>query len=160
MRASKHCAEFIAGFEGGQSKDGLFHPYFDKAGGLWTVGYGHTEGVTRRTKALTKKQAIDLLNHDLNHAYAPAVEAQLFAYRIRRFLNQNQFDALVSLAYNLGPGILSPIHTVGQELKAKDWHAAADSFLLYNHGANGRVLAGLTRRRKAERKLFLTVGKP
>lgn len=155
MRASKHCAEFIATFEGGQSKDGLFHAYYDRVGRAWTVGYGHTEGVTSRTKALTKKQAEDLLEHDLNHAYAPAVEAQLFAYRVRRFLVGDAFDALVSFAYNLGPGILSPIHTIGQELKAKHWRKAADAFLLYDHGANGRKERGLTLRREAERKLFM-----
>jgi lysozyme len=159
MFASKHCAEFIADFEGGQSPDGLFHPYFDRDGRVWTIGYGHTAGVSRNSKPLTKKQATDLLDHDLNHAYAPAVEGQLYAYRIRRFLTQNQFDALVSLAYNLGPGILSPIHTIGQELKAKHWQKAADAFLLYDH-SGGRVLAGLTRRRKAERALFLKGMKP
>jgi lysozyme len=166
MHASKHCAEFITGFEGGQSRDGKFHPYFDRIGGLWTIGYGHTEGVTSRTKPLTKKQAEDLLDHDLNHAYAPAVEAQLYAYRIRRYLNQNEFDALVSFAYNLGPGILSPIHTIGEELRAvgkaktkagrvQHLDKAADAMLLYDHGANGQHEPGLTRRRKAERTLFL-----
>jgi lysozyme len=159
MQASKHCAEFIADFEGGQSSDGLFHAYYDRDGRIWTIGYGHTAGVSRKSKPLTKKQATDLLDHDLNHTYAPAVEGQLYAYRIRRFMTQNQFDALVSLAYNLGPGILSPIHTIGQELKAKHWHGAADAFLLYNH-SGGRVLVGLTRRRQAERALFLKGMKP
>jgi lysozyme len=155
MKASKHCADFIAGFEGGQSKDGLFHPYFDSIGGVWTVGFGHTEGVTRHTKPLTLKQTEELLTHDLNHAYAPAVDAQLHAYHARTLVGQNGFDALVSLAYNCGVGILSPIHTIGQALKKHDLKAAADAFLLYNHGANGRVEPGLTRRRKAERALFL-----
>jgi lysozyme len=155
MKASKHCAEFIADFEGGQSRDGLFRPYFDRVGRVWTIGYGHTEGVTRRSKPLTKKQAEDLLTHDLNHAYAPAVDAQLHAYHVRTLVGQNGFDALCSFAYNLGVGILSPIHTIGQALKKHDLKAAADAFLLYDHGANGLREPGLTTRRKAERKLFL-----
>jgi lysozyme len=153
MEASKNCAKFIAGFEGGQSKDGLFHPYFDKTGRVWTIGYGHTSGVGPKSRPLTKKQATALLLHDINHAYAPAVNAQLHAYHVRRFLNQNQFDALVSLAYNLGPGILAPTHTIGEKLKARDWKGVAAAFELYVF--SGRVkLAGLVRRRKAERALF------
>src|SRR4051812_2407045 len=116
MQASKHCAEFIADFEGGQSRDGLFHPYFDSLGGIWTIGYGHTEGVTRHSKPLTKTQALKLLKTDLNKKYAPAVDAQLHAYHVRTKLSQNAFDALVSLAYNLGTGIVGPTHTIGQAL--------------------------------------------
>jgi lysozyme len=153
MRASRHCAEMIAGFEGGQGPDGKFHPYWDSAGNVWTIGYGHTGGVSHDSKPLTKAEAEALLEHDLNHAYAPAVAGQLAAYGIHTF-NRNRFDALVSLAYNLGPGILAPVHTVGAELKAHHWRKAADAILLYDF-AGGRKLAGLTRRREAERALFL-----
>jgi lysozyme len=154
MQASANCAKFIAAFEGGQSRDRLFHPYYDRTGRVWTIGYGHTEGVGPKSRPLTKKQATSLLLHDINHAYAPAVDAQLHAYGIRKYLNQNQFDALVSLAYNLGPGILAPIHTIGADLRARNWEAAANAFRLYVF--SGRVkLAGLVRRREAERALFL-----
>jgi lysozyme len=154
MQASENCAKFIADFEGGQSRDGLFHPYWDSLGGVWTIGYGHTEGVTRNSRPLTKAQALKLLRDDLNKKYAPAVDQQLHAYHVRKLLSQNAFDALVSLAYNLGAGILGPSHTIGQALEKHDLRAAADAFLLYDH-AGGRKVAGLTRRRKAERALFL-----
>jgi lysozyme len=154
MQASKHCAEFIADFEGGQSRDGLFHPYFDSLGGVWTQGYGHTEGVTQHSKPWTKAKALQVLHDDLNHKYAPAVDQQLHAYHVRRLLSQNAFDALVSFAYNLGTGILGPSHTIGEALAKHDLKGAADAMLLYDR-AGGRKVAGLTRRRQAERKLFL-----
>lgn len=155
VKASAHCAEFIAGFEGGQSRDGLFHPYFDRLGRIWTIGFGHTEGVTARSKPLTLKQAQALLLKDLNSKYAPAVDRQLHAYHVRKLISQNAFDALVSFAYNLGPGELGPSHTIGQKLQAHDLHGAADAILLYDRAANGSRPPGLTRRRHAERALFL-----
>jgi lysozyme len=154
VRASKRCAEFVAGFEGGESRDGYFHPYFDDLGGVWTQGYGHTEGVTAKSRPWSKAKAQQVLRDDLNKKYAPAVDEQLHAYHVRRLLSQNAFDALVSLAFNLGTGIIGPSHTIGQALEKHDLKAAADAFLLYDH-AGGRKVAGLTRRRKAERALFL-----
>lgn len=122
-------------------------PYQDSVG-VWTIGYGHTEGVGPGTPHITEPQASALLTRDLNRKYAPAVNA------LRLPLNQNQFDALVPFGYNLGVGIFGPSHTIGQALRRKAWRAAADSMLLYDK-AGGRVLEGLRRRRVAERALFL-----
>jgi hypothetical protein len=69
-------------------------------------------------------------------------------------LNQHQFDALVSFVYNLGPGAIAPGTGIGRALRARAWRRAADEMLRWNR-AGGRVLAGLTRRREAERALFL-----
>jgi hypothetical protein len=69
--------------------------------------------------------------------------------------NQNQFDALTSFVYNVGPGGVATSTGVGRALRAKNWKSAAEHLLDWDK-AGGRTLAGLTRRRRAERKLFLT----
>ncbi|WP_395225489.1 lysozyme [Salmonella sp. SKLX100676] len=69
-------------------------------------------------------------------------------------LTQGQFDALVSFAYNLGARTLSS-STLLRKLNAGDYAGAADEFLRWNK-AGGKVLNGLTRRREAERALFLS----
>lgn len=133
----------IAEFEGC-----ILRPYRD-AVGVWTIGYGHTEHVGPHSPALPSKQAaLELLHNDLDHKYAPPVA------RLGVPLNQHQFDALVSLSYNLGPGILGKGHTLGAALARRDYAAAANAILLYDY-AGGRKLAGLTRRRRAERALFV-----
>jgi lysozyme len=133
----------IAEFEGC-----ILHPYRD-AVGVWTIGYGHTENVGPHTPPLASQaRAMELLRLDLNRKYAPPVT------RLGLPLNQHQYDALVSLSYNLGPGILDSGHTLGQRLRDHDWTGAANAILLYDN-AGGHKLAGLTRRRQAERALFL-----
>lgn len=132
----------ITGFEGY-----VGHPYRD-AVGVWTIGYGHTEGVGPNSRSITHQEAISLLKDDLRRKYEPYVNA------LNLPLTQSQFDALVSFVYNLGPGPLGRGHTMGDALRARKWHDAANAFLLYDH-AGGRVLEGLRRRRVAERALFL-----
>ena len=68
-------------------------------------------------------------------------------------LSQNQFDALVSLTYNIGSTAFKN-STLLKKLNAKDFTGAADQFLRWNKGG-GKVLKGLVRRREAERALFL-----
>lgn len=147
---SRQGADFIAEFEGC-----VLHPYNDAAGNA-TIGIGHlihTGPVTKldayRYPSFTRRDAETLLLADAEKA-ARAVAA------IRPVItNQARFDALVSLAFNLGTGILDPSHTVGAELRKRNRGTAADAFLMYDH-AGGKQLAGLTRRRKAERHLFLS----
>ena len=124
-------------------------PYRDPVG-VWTIGYGHTEGVGPHTPRVTERQASELLERDLRQKYEPHIERLPFA----KFLNQNQFDALVSFVYNLGPGAIAAGTGIGRALRAHEWHRAADEMLRWNI-AGGQVFAGLTRRREAERKLFL-----
>ena len=69
-------------------------------------------------------------------------------------LTQNEFDALVSLIYNIGSGNFKS-STLLRILNQKKYDAAANQFLRWNK-AGGRVLAGLTKRREHERELFLT----
>jgi lysozyme len=148
MRVSQAGINLIKEFEGF-----VGHPYQDMVG-VWTIGYGHTEGVTRRSPHISEHQASQLLERDLNSKYAAAVN------RLGVALNQNEFDALVCFVYNLGTGIIGPDHTIGKDLrKPKAGHGVwrnqvADDILLYDHAGSHRV-PGLTRRRQAERELFL-----
>lgn len=134
--------DFIKSFEGYRG-----HPYRD-AVGVWTIGYGHTRGVGPRSTFLTERAATALLAEDLRLIYEPPVK------RLGLNLTQGQFDALVSAVYNLGPGVLEPGRSLGSALHRGDMRAAADALLLYDK-AGGRTLPGLTRRRQAERRMFL-----
>jgi lysozyme len=122
-------------------------PYKDMVG-VWTIGYGHTEGVSASSKQLTERQASQLLRQDLDKKYAPSVSA------VGASLRQCQFDALVSFVYNCGPGAVSDQTKIGRALRERRWAEAGDHLLEWNK-AGGRPVEGLTRRRKAERALFL-----
>lgn len=108
--------------------------------GVWTIGYGHTAGV-KEGQTITQEQANTYLLLDLAK-YERHVAATGLV------LNQNQFDALVSFTYNCGNGNLKTL------IKNRTLDQIAEALLLYNK-SNGKVLAGLVRRRQAERELFL-----
>jgi lysozyme len=144
MKTSEAGVALIKEFEGFPYNG---RPYQDIVK-VWTIGYGHTEGVGPSTKPVTVQQASDLLQEDLDKKYAPAVNA------LQLPLGQHQFDALVSFVYNCGPGAISAGTGVGKALRTKQWQAAADGLLQWNK-AGGSPVEGLTRRRKAERALFL-----
>lgn len=114
---------------------------------IWTIGYGHT-GNVKEGDSITKAEADELLDKDL----------QTFRNGVKRLvkvpLNENQFGALVSFAYNLGLGSLQN-STLLKLLNAGDYDGAADQFLRWNK-SKGKVLTGLVRRREAERAVFLT----
>jgi len=121
--------------------------------GIWTIGYGTTAdaGVGIAPAAgmtITEAQASEYLRR--------AVEKFAAAIRpaITMPVNENQFGALVSLAYNIGPAAFEK-STLLKKLNSGDYAGAADQFARWNK-AGGKVLAGLTRRRAAERDLFLT----
>lgn len=121
--------------------------YFDSVG-VATIGYGTTAAVIGSVPATcTRLQAEGWLRLGLERDYEPAIRA------LGVPLNPNQFDALCSFVYNLGPGSME--WDVGRLLRARDYTGAANAMLQYDH-AGGMVLAGLTRRREAERALFLT----
>src|SRR4051794_33896677 len=75
-------------------------PYQDMVG-VWTIGYGHTEGVKPQSQPLSEPKACELLGQDLNRKYGPSVDG------VGVDLGQHQFDALVSFVYNCGPGAVS-----------------------------------------------------
>lgn len=108
---------------------------------MLTIGYGHTAGV-RAGHKITQAQADALLVSDM-----VKYEDKVNKYSKYNF-NQNEFDAMVSFAYNVGS--IDKLTAGGTRTKAQ----IAPKILVYNK-ANGKVLAGLTRRRKAEHTLFI-----
>jgi lysozyme len=114
--------------------------------GVWTIGYGSTFGVHPGDR-ITPAEAETLLIKDLDQ-FEKGV-----AKLVKVPLSTNQFSALVSFAYNLGLGALEE-STLLRVLNKGDYQAAANELLRWDK-ANGVPLAGLTRRRKAERELFL-----
>jgi lysozyme len=119
----------------------------------WTIGYGHTKGVTPNM-VITKAQAEEFLSEDLEWV------EDAIKRRVLVPLNQNQYDALASWIYNLGEGNLR-ISNLLRLLNNGDYEGAADEFLKWNKQRNKKtgqleVLSGLTKRREKERELFLT----
>lgn len=131
--------------------------------GVWTIGTGHTSaaGDPKVSKGLkiTAWEADQILSRDLG-----TVENTVNG-NVRVPLNQNEFDALVSLVFNIG-GAAFRGSTVLRKLNAGDRAGAADAFLAWNKitkGGKKVALEGLTSRRKAERAQFLApvaVAKP
>jgi lysozyme len=115
--------------------------------GVLTIGYGHTGGV-KEGDLITEQKAEQLLQDDLKKFENGVLRL------VRVPLTQNQFDALVSFAFNLGVGNLGK-STLLKMLNDRDYKGAAGQFIRWNKAA-GKELAGLTRRRIAESELFLS----
>ena len=157
MRIGKAGLDLIKSFEGyhkaqpdGSCKaylDTLVRPQLRSPGykGLWTIGWGNTgPNVTEGTHWSRRQAERELLKMVARHE-----KAVMNVVKVP--LDQNEFDALVSLSYNMGIG---KAKTLISKLNKGDKKGAANAFLLYNK-AGGRVVKGLVRRREAERKLFL-----
>lgn len=137
MKISETGLNLIKSFEGCR-----LTAYTDAAG-VWTIGWGHT-GDVHAGQTITQAEADTLLAHDLEK-----YEAKVDKYNGTYGWNQNEFDALVSFAYNIG----SIDQLTANGTRSRDVIAA--KMLEYNK-AGGKVLAGLTKRRAAEQGLFLT----
>lgn len=111
--------------------------------GVYTIGYGHTEGVYPGQK-ITREDAEAFLKKDLKR-----FEDHVNDYNKKYNFNQNQFDALVSFAYNIG--CIDQLTQNGTRSK----YQIADMMLEYIK-AGGTVLPGLINRRREERQLFIT----
>ena len=136
----KIAAPFIAKFEGCEL-DAYKCP-----AGVWTIGYGHTSGVYEGMK-ISQMEADALLAEDLVKFAAELIP--LVTVKV----SENQYIALMSFAYNVGTTNFRR-SSVLRNLNKGAITAAANAFLLWNK-AGGKVLAGLNKRRNAERKLFL-----
>lgn len=116
--------------------------------GVWTIGVGHTKDVTEHDE-ITYEQSRDLLRRDLElvrHDLAPFINVGV---------TQGQFIALISLAFNVGVSyVIHQCPKLMRALNAGDVEKAAHEFLDIDK-ANGVKLAGLTRRRQSEARLFL-----
>ena len=146
MNISERGVELIKSFESYRG-----YPYYDSVK-VPTIGYGTTyypdgRRVRISDAPVTEAQATELLMANLV-SFERAIEDALQVE-----VTQSQFDALVSFAYNVGAGAAAG-STLMRRLNAGDVRGAADQFLRWNK-AGGVVLRGLTRRREAERALFL-----
>ena len=114
--------------------------------GVWTIGYGHTGPEVVKGRTITIEEAQDLLAMDIRTA------ATFVNNVVAVALSQEEFDALVDFAFNLGRGRLEE-STLLHELNAGNFAAAAAQFEVWDR-AGGAVVAGLLRRRQAEAALF------
>ncbi|WP_336704375.1 lysozyme [Chryseobacterium indologenes] len=143
MKTSQKGINLIVSFEGFSAK-----PYLDSAG-IPTIGYGNTyypggKKVTMKDPAITKEKGAELFA-----AVLPTYE-KIVNSKVKAPLTQNQFDALVSHAYNTGgsDGLFSLVNKKAGESEIRNW------FTTKYITAGGKVLNGLIRRRKAEADLF------
>jgi lysozyme len=135
-----------AGFDLIKQFEGLRLEAYRCPAGVWTIGYGHT-GDVREGMKITEHQADPILDVDLD-IFERGVKSMLTVP-----LNENQFSALVSLAFNIGLGAFRD-STLLKRVNAGLPNAAAKEFSRWVH-AKGKVLPGLVSRREAEAKLFL-----
>ncbi len=129
----------------------FFEDYADKAYRKfphepWTCGFGHTKGVTETTTC-TPEIALQWLKEDV-------AEASVVVNILGVILTQHQFDALVSLAYNIGVGNFAKAIGLHDALTAKQWGSVAGHILSFDH-VNGAPDKGLLRRRELEKAVFL-----
>jgi lysozyme len=139
MKISPRGIELIKRFEGLRLKA------YKDAGGVLTIGYGHTGPDVKPGLTIDREQAEALLRKDLAR----------FEAGVRRHAaaaGQDRFDALVSFAFNVGLAAFAR-STLLRKHKAGDFVGAADQFPRWIR-AGGRVLPGLKRRRAAERALY------
>ena len=124
--------------------------YFPTPDDVLTIGYGHTK-TAKPGMTITMHEADLLLLDDIHW-----VEAVVNTY-VKVTLNQNQYDALCSFVYNIG-GTQFKKSTLLRKLNEMDYVGASYQFKRWNK-QNGKVLKGLSRRRKVESELFDRVDK-
>jgi len=159
MKISEAGLQLIKSFEGCHSS-----PYRCPAA-LWTAGYGHVL-YPDQARLKTNERSSYLLKPEHNRVFDYDEIDQLLEKDIKRFEDgvsrlcpasndrQSNFDAVVSLAFNVGLGNLQA-STLRMKYNRGEFEGAADEFLKWRK-SNGVVLAGLVRRREAERALFLS----
>ena len=133
-----------------KSFEGLRLTAYKCPAGVWTIGYGHTQGVSRGMR-ITEARANEMLTSDLEDAGKSVLRL------ISVPLNDNQYGALCSFVFNLGAGALQT-STLRKILNTGDYAGVPAQMARWNKATvNGKkvVLAGLVRRREAEGKLWI-----
>lgn len=143
---------FIKDCEGFKSS-----PYLCSAG-VPTIGYGTTyypngKKVTLRDKSITEAEALDILLSQVNTKYVPVVN--IYIRSVEKQLTDNQFDALVSFAYNLGNGALQKSTLLKLVLANPNNSAIANEFTKWIY-ADGEKSKGLLARRQKEVKMYFS----
>lgn len=126
--------------------EGLELEAYKCAAGVWTIGYGHTKDV-QEGDVWSESHADHMLEVELEEFEGYINDNVTVA------LSQNQFDALVSWVYNLGPANLKA-STMLKVLNSGDYEGVPAQIKRWNK-AGGKVLKGLIRRREAEALLFI-----
>ena len=142
MKTSQKGVDLIKHFEGLSLK-----AYKDSVG-VVTIGYGHTGPDVFMGQVITESQAESILKADFAKFEKGVAEL------VKVPLNENQHAALISFSFNLGLGNLKS-STLLRKLNSMDYAGASLEFPRWDK-AGGKVLAGLTRRRLAEKELFLS----
>jgi GH24 family phage-related lysozyme (muramidase) len=148
MLISKKCVDFVKSFEGFSSTK-----YLDSVG-VKTLGYGMTGNTIANLNYVTEQQASSMLENLLNNNFAAPIKADLDRKGIT--LNQGQFDALVSMAYNIGVGgLLSSTLYKNIVAGVRDKATITSNFQAWSK-AGGQIVQGLYRRRTEEAELFFS----
>lgn len=114
-------------------------------GGIWTIGWGHTRTVYKGMQ-ITQNEAEILLRQDLQNVELAVMQAVTVP------LNENQFSALVSFAFNVGLGNFQ--RSTLLKLLNRGWYEQVPAQFMRWNRARGEVLGGLSRRRAAEARLW------
>lgn len=149
MKASNKCYDLIKLWE---ASNKCYLEAYKCPAGVWTIGWGATYNPTTLVRVkegdkLTQNQAdewLDLLIEE-NSRYVN--------HYITSDMTQNQFDALVSLCYNIGAGNFRD-SWVTKNHNAKNYEDAFDSFMNHVYDSTGTILQGLINRREDERNLY------
>lgn len=141
MKASVDAYELIKQFEGLR-----LEAYLCPAG-IWTIGYGHTSGVSPNS-FITIQEADEYLHRDV-----AAIEMQL--NKLNLSLRQCQLDAIVSFVFNVGIGNFKASTLLAKIRINPDDNSIIDEFLRWVY-ANGKVMRGLQKRRLTEMKLYFS----
>lgn len=121
---------------------------YQDGGGVWTIGYGHTGHDVFEGLEITEFEAERLFKNDVRRAER-AVSVGILGVPV----SQSQFDALVSLVFNVGTAAFYESR-MALKLRSRDFFGAANEFDDWVHD-NGKVVAGLVKRRAREKSLFL-----
>lgn len=141
MKASVDAYELIKQFEGLR-----LEAYLCPAG-IWTIGYGHTSGVSPNS-FITIQEADEYLHRDV-----AAIEMQL--NKLNLSLRQCQWDAIVSFVFNVGIGNFKASTLLAKIRINPDDNSIIDEFLRWVY-ANGKVMRGLQKRSLTEMKLYFS----
>lgn len=140
MKPSAQIIEYI------KRKERLRLKAYQDQRGLWTIGYGHCMGRKCTMDTCTTEQALAILVKDV-------ANATHFERFVHTTLNQNQYDALVSLVFNIGIGHFST-STLLKCLNSSDFPGAAVQFLVWDK-CDGHFSQGHLDRRIEEQEIFL-----
>ncbi|CAB5223925.1 COG3772 Phage-related lysozyme (muraminidase) [uncultured Caudovirales phage] len=149
MRIIKKGIDIIKKYEGFSKA-----PYLCPSG-IPTIGYGSTfyadgKKVTIHDKPISEEDATQILIYVIDDFSKKVIKM------LKKELNENQFNALISIAYNIGTGALSKSTLLKKININPDDKSIRDEFLKWNRGG-GKVLNGLVKRRLEESELYFTI---